>query len=220
MKIENVLFDCDSTLTTVEGIDELARWKGVHQEVVDLTDLAMDGRLDFTQALEKRLELIMPSKPDLQRLAEIYLKNAVDGAEEVIRYLKSERVDVYVISGGFSPAVDVLAESLGIDRKNVFANTIRFDSKGDYAGFDRSLPTAQENGKALVAKQIPGRKMMVGDGISDAQVKPYVDLFVAFTGVKRRHAVLAEADVEIGYLRDLLSIVKGEFTAHKKRVKS
>jgi phosphoserine phosphatase len=62
---QNIIFDCDSTLTTIEGIDWLAKRKGKEAEVQVLTAQAMDGRIEFEQVFAKRLALIRPERKDL-----------------------------------------------------------------------------------------------------------------------------------------------------------
>ena len=59
------MFDCDSTLSRVEGIDEIARGR---KDVADLTKAAMDGAVPLDQVYGKRLELVRPSRAELGRV--------------------------------------------------------------------------------------------------------------------------------------------------------
>src|SRR5205823_5222451 len=60
-----VVFDCDSTLTRIEGIDELAAMNDVPHEVAGMTRRAMDGEIPFEEVFARRLELIKPTRKQL-----------------------------------------------------------------------------------------------------------------------------------------------------------
>ena len=72
-------FDVDSTLIKTETIDELAKFLGVGEEVKQLTRSAMGGSLNFTDALLRRLDLMMPSEDDLHRFQESHPLELTDG---------------------------------------------------------------------------------------------------------------------------------------------
>ena len=84
-----VFFDCDSTLSSIEGIDELARFKGKEMRVSVLTEKAMNGDLDLAEVYGKRLKAIRPTRGQLKAIEEKYW----DGEEEkllkkvVVRYI-------------------------------------------------------------------------------------------------------------------------------------
>ena len=81
--IDFIFFDCDSTLSTVEGIDELAKWAGVGEEMAKLTDLAMNGELPLEAVYAKRLETIKPDEASIDWVADLYIKEIVDGVKDV-----------------------------------------------------------------------------------------------------------------------------------------
>lgn len=62
---ERIIFDCDSTLSTIEGIDYLAEIAGKGSEVADLTSKAMNGEVKFEDVFAKRLDIIQPRKEQL-----------------------------------------------------------------------------------------------------------------------------------------------------------
>ncbi|NIQ57067.1 MAG: haloacid dehalogenase, partial [Gammaproteobacteria bacterium] len=92
-----------------------------------------------------------------------------------------------------------LAAELGIAPEHVGAVDVRFDGGGAYTGFDAASPLARADGKPeMVRRWLPGLPrpvMLVGDGATDLEAAPVVDLFVAFAGVADRPGVTAEADV-------------------------
>ena len=117
-----VVFDCDSTLTKIEGVDLLAKLKGKEREVKALTALTMNGHLPFHQALHQRLAMIKPTKKELRWLGEQYIENRLPDAREVIARLKEAKKKVYIVTGGYREAVEILAEYLGVKKRNVFAS--------------------------------------------------------------------------------------------------
>ena len=78
-KFASVCFDCDGTLTRIEGIDELARRSGRDSEIAPLTTAAMDGTLSIEDVYAKRLEIVRPDREALEWLGERYLAELVEG---------------------------------------------------------------------------------------------------------------------------------------------
>jgi hypothetical protein len=108
-------------------------------------------------------------------------------------------VRLLIVSGGLLPPVLHLAAHLGIEQRDVYAVGIDFDEKGGYAGFDMEHPCTRNLGKRTVVSGIdlPLPSLIIGDGMTDAEVKPAVDAFAAFTGAVRREKILALADFEL-----------------------
>jgi phosphoserine phosphatase len=196
-KFRTVLFDCDSTLSAIEGIDELA--VSCREDVERLTDAAMRGRIPLEEVYGRRLELVRPTRTAVEALGRTYVARLVPDARETVAALRSTGVDVRVISGGLLPAVMVVARELGVPPDRVDAVDISFAPDGSYAGFDSSSPLAATGGKrrAIERWNIERPAMMVGDGSTDLEARPVVDLFVAFAGVVERPAVVQAADVVI-----------------------
>lgn len=192
-----VIFDCDSTLSTIEGIEELA--SSHRAEVSALTEAAMQGEVALEDVYGRRLSLVSPRRDDLRRLGDLYLRTLVADAREVIEVLRSERVDVRVLSGGLRPAVVVLTRALGIADDAVAAVDVFFDDTGAFAGYDIESPLGRAHGKAEVIDRwrdaMPKPVMLVGDGATDQAAMSRVDLFVAFAGVVDRPTVTAPAEV-------------------------
>ena len=195
----SVVFDCDSTLSAIEGIDELA---GARREAVaELTAAAMRGEVALEEVYGRRLELIQPSRADVDALAARYVDALVPDAIEVIARLRGEGIVVRVMSGGLLPPVCAVARELGLSSDDVAAVDIRFDESGRFAGFDVSSPLARAGGKRTLLEQwraeIPAPVMFVGDGATDLEAKPAADLFVAFAGFVDRPNVTGAADVVV-----------------------
>ena len=196
-KFRTVLLDCDSTLSAIEGIDELA----VHcrEDVAKLTDLAMRGQIALEEVYGRRLELVRPTRAALEALGRQYVDRLVPDARETIAALQACGVDVRIISGGLLPAVLAVASKLGVARDHVAAVAIEFDADGSYTGFDNKSPLAATGGKRIAIERwhVVRPAMMVGDGSTDLEARPVVDMFVAFAGVVERPAVVNSADAVI-----------------------
>jgi len=206
-----VVFDCDSTLTKIEGVDELAKLKGKKRKVALLTKRTQNGDLSFNKALTERLNMIRPTQKDMDWLGRQYIKNVVPGAKKLIIELRKRRIKTCIVSGGYSEAVNVFAKYLGVPNKNVFAIDLKFDKNGNYLGFDGQNPLAKDNGKSRVLRSFSrkGKILFVGDGVTDLEAKNVVDLFIGFGGVIKRQIVKENADV---FITNLLDIPKLCFT--------
>lgn len=191
-----IVFDCDSTLSTIEGIEYLAR---DHQEQIQaLTRRAMDGELPLEEVFGARLELVRPSAEDLERAGQAYVETALPHGPDLCAALLALGKQVWILSGGLRPAVLHLARALGLDETDVHAVGVRFDAAGEYAGFDNDSPLARSGGKLdlllSLARADTGPIALVGDGATDLEAAPACARFVAFGGVERREEVFAGAD--------------------------
>lgn len=195
-RIEVVAFDCDSTLSTLEGIDELARRAGAGSMIAALTAEAMDGRLDLETVYAQRIKLVRPGRDDLTWLGGRYLETMVPGAREVVAALLAEGREVHIISGGLRQPVESLAAALGLPPEQVHAVTVQLDEHGRYAGWDHEAPTARSGGKAEVLTALAGGRpaVMVGDGITDLEAQTVGARVIGFGGVVVRAKVRQRAD--------------------------
>jgi phosphoserine phosphatase len=196
-KFEAICFDCDSTLTRIEGIDELARRCGVAAEIAPLTDAAMEGRLSLEDVYARRLEIVRPGRDALTWLGERYVEEMVDGAQETIAALQGIGKPVYLVSGGFVQSVLMLARAIGIPSSRVRAVEIYLDGSGRYAGFDATSPLIRSDGKAEICRRLDeqhGAVAIVGDGVTDLAARASGAYVVGFGGVVRRQVMAEGAD--------------------------
>lgn len=191
--------DCDSTLSTIEGIDELARAKGddVFAQVVDLTHAAMNGDVPINEVFPRRMEMIRPDRALCEEVGALYVKTMVPGAEDFIRDLKAAGWLPIILSGGFEPIIRPLADHLGIS--HVEAVPLYFHEDGSYRGYGEDYPTTRNLGKNEVIREwkqavLPKQILMMGDGVSDLETKPDVDAFIGFGGVLTRTKVKSGCD--------------------------
>jgi phosphoserine phosphatase len=208
-----ICFDCDSTLSTIEGIDELARVRGpeVFKQVEAMTHEAMDGKISVQQVFAKRLDIIKPTRSDVQAVGTCYLQTQVEGVADCLKALVAQGWTPLIISGGFKQAIEPLAKALRISR--IEAVDLYFDKEGNYTGFNKDYPTTRSGGKPEVIERLrkefnPKQIVMIGDGVSDLETQASVDLFVGFGGVVIREKVKQGAHAFITALSQLPEVIE------------
>jgi phosphoserine phosphatase len=208
-----IVFDCDSTLSAIEGIDELGRAGGpeMFAKVEAMTNDAMNGKISVESVFGKRLGIIRPSAAQVAAVGQKYIDTVEPTAAATIVKLCAAGWTPMILSGGFRNAIRPLADILGIAR--VEAVDLFFDAAGNYSGYDERYPTTRSGGKpevirALKAELRPARVVMVGDGVSDLETKGEVDLFVGFGRYAAREKVRAGAHRFVLSLAELPALVE------------
>ena len=177
-----IVFDMDSTLIREEVIDELAKEAGVGDQVVEITEAAMRGELDFRQSLKKRVSLLegLPENVLEKVAARLHLN---DGADRLISQLRQLGFKTAILSGGFDYFGNYLQEKLGIDY--VYANKLEIvDGKltgrvlGEIVDADRKAALMEQLAKeqGLTLQQT----IAVGDGANDLKMLSIAGMGVAF----------------------------------------
>jgi phosphoserine phosphatase len=207
-----ICLDCDSTLSAIEGIDELARLRGpaVLAEIEAMTNAAMDGKIPLEQIFSRRLAIIRPGRAEAEAVGRKYIEAIEPTARTTLAKLKSTGWTPVIVSAGYTQAIQPLAESLGIAR--IEAVRLEFDASGNYAGFDAAHPATRKGGKPEIVQALrrelnASRIVAVGDGVSDLETKPVVDLFVGFGRYVERAKVKAGATVFIRSLAELPALL-------------
>jgi phosphoserine phosphatase len=215
----SVVFDCDSTLARIEGIDELAGAKA--DEIRALTERAMQGLVPLEEVYGRRLDIIRPTRDMLATVGQAYVDGLVPDAREVIEALRWLGKTVRVVSGGLRPPVEEVARAVGLSADAVAAVGIEFAADGGYAGFEHASPLARSGGKTEVVREwdLPRPSLLVGDGATDLEAKPAVDAFAAYMGVAFRANVAAGADFVLRdeSLAPVLSLAAGEADRERLR---
>jgi phosphoserine phosphatase len=220
---EHIFFDCDSTLTTIEGIDILAESAGKKWRVEVLTQAAMEGDLDLAEVYERRLRAVNPTKSQIHDIHHAYKRNPVEDAQQVIAALKELGQEVYIISGGLLEPVREFGVYLGVPKENIRAVGVTYNELSgqwwvggdeEYLDFEDGALTVSDGKADIVAELLKdknGRSLLVGDGASDLLAGRAVDLFVGFGGVVSRDKVREEAMVFIhsSSLTPLLALAAG-----------
>lgn len=226
-----VIFDCDSTLSRVEGIDELARLTSSRGDVAALTEQAMNGHVALESVYAHRLTLSNPTQAQVNYLRRIYRENTIADAREVVAALQDLGCDVFIVSGGLIDPIRDFGVWLQIPRDHIYAVGMEFDQlAGEWWRYweqpggqnpnanylaTRNSPLTGRGGKGVVIDHIrrthPGRALLIGDGTSDLEAQSHVDLFVGFGGVAQRAQVAKQSPIYIAtaYLSPLVPIALG-----------
>lgn len=202
-----LVMDVDSTLIDEEVIDELGAAAGLGARIASITARAMNGELDFAQALEARVALLKGLP--LSVFDEVYRSlHFTDGALQLIDILHENGWKVGVVSGGFHEIVDRLAVDAGLDYR--IANRLgRDEGSGTLTGtVDGPIVTRDVKLQAL--RQWAGdngidmaQTVAVGDGANDLPMIDAAGLGIAFCAKPAVRAV-APHTIET---RDLMQVL-------------
>jgi phosphoserine phosphatase len=110
-----LVMDMDSTLITIETIDELADLVGCKAEVAAITAQAMRGEIEYDESLRRRVAVLQGL--DESALARVYEERVklTPGAQRLLSRAKSAGLKILLVSGGFTYVTDRLKERLGLD---------------------------------------------------------------------------------------------------------
>ena len=191
-----LVMDMDSTTIEIECIDEIAKLAGVGEQVSAVTELAMQGELDFAQSLHQRVATLANSP---EKILKDVAKDIplMAGLENLITELKKHNWRIAIASGGFTYFADHLKDMLNLDA--TFANVLEIvDGKltGKVLGDVVDAQVKADSLKLLADKyQIPeSQTVAMGDGANDLIMMAAASFGVAFHA---KPIVLAEADTSI-----------------------
>lgn len=198
--LDAIVFDCDGTLSHIEGIVELAEKNGVGEQVRELTEAAM-GQVGMNPEIyQERLRLVKPTAQQVEQLGQAYYASRAPDLLEVIEILRRFNKAIYIVSAGLYPSVADFAELLHIKKEAVFAVNVLFDPQGHYLDFDRSSPLVNADGKQIIVEQLLQKHqeiMFVGDGLTDLVTRDQVARFVGYGGAFYRQNIEDTADFYI-----------------------
>jgi phosphoserine phosphatase len=184
-RVDVVAMDMDSTLITIECIDEMADLAKIKPEVAAITATAMRGEIDFRESLERRVALLagLP-EDDLLRVYEERLKLS-PGAERMIAGFKAVGATILLVSGGFSYFTERLRVRLGLDE--TIANRLEVAGGRLTGRVETPIVDAQAKAarfSAVRARCARARKdgiaVAIGDGANDLPMLQAADVSVAY----------------------------------------
>ena len=182
-RVRVVAMDMDSTLITIECIDEIADGVGVKDQVAAVTAAAMRGEIDFTESLTRRVALL--SGLPLTELERVYAERVVlsPGAERMLEGFRATGAKTLLVSGGFTFFTDRLAARLGFDE--TAANTLEVDG-GRLTGrvlppiVDGSVKAARLSEMGQRFAEGGGIAVAIGDGANDVPMLKAADISIAY----------------------------------------
>jgi phosphoserine phosphatase len=201
-----LIADMDSTMITVECIDELADYAGIKAEVAAVTEAAMRGELDFEGALDARVKLLAGMDEGVIDRCLAERVTIMPGAKALVRTMRERGGHAVLVSGGFTRFAQPVAAAIGFDR--AIANVLLIEGgklTGKVAkpivGADTKLKTLNE---VAAAREVAlADTMAVGDGANDLKMIGAAGLGVAYHA-KPVVAAAAGARIDHGDLSALL----------------
>ena len=183
--IKLMVSDMDSTLISIETIDEVARQVGLSNEVSFITKEAMQGQLDFSESFKKRLSIL--KGVGTESFNEVY-KNKMElnpGASELVKFLKSINIKTALVSGGVNFFAEKVTDVLGIDTYR--ANDVEIKNEALTGKVLGAVVNAKA--KANYIEELckhyrlsPKQVIAIGDGANDLEMMKVAGLSVAYHG--------------------------------------
>jgi phosphoserine phosphatase len=192
--------DMDSTLITIECIDEIADMQGLKPQVAEITEAAMRGEIEFRESLTRRVALLKGLDAGaLQRVYDERLKLS-PGAENMLDAIKAAGIKTLLVSGGFTFFTDRMKTRLGLDYTH--SNVLEIeDGKltgrviGGIVDADEKHHTVERVCKELgITTQ---QAIVMGDGANDLKMMGISGMSVAF---RAKPIVRAQADVALNFV--------------------
>jgi phosphoserine phosphatase len=205
-KMKLLIADMDSTMITVECIDELADYAGIKPQIAAITERAMRGELDFRAALTERVALLAGMKESV--IAECLAERVrlTPGARTLVRTMTAHGARAVLVSGGFTRFAEPVAAMAGFDV--AIANVLEIDG-GVLTGrvldpiVDSQTKLATLNAECAALGIHPSAVLAVGDGANDIPMLEAAGLGAAYRGHPKAVAA-ADCAIRHGDLTALL----------------
>ncbi|HYD96211.1 MAG TPA: phosphoserine phosphatase SerB [Noviherbaspirillum sp.] len=195
-----VAMDMDSTLITIECIDEIADMQGLKPQVAEITEAAMRGEIEFRESLARRVALLKGlDAAALQRVYDERLKLST-GAERMLATVKAAGLKTLLVSGGFTYFTDRMKTRLGLDYTH--SNVLEIVD-GKLTGRVSGVVVDAEEKKATVERVCaelgisPRQAIVMGDGANDLKMMGISGLSVAF---RAKPVVRQQAHVALNFV--------------------
>ncbi|MGL6070319.1 phosphoserine phosphatase SerB [Craterilacuibacter sp.] len=192
--------DMDSTLITIECIDEIADMLGIKPQVAAITERSMQGELDFAQSLTQRVALLEGlEEAALERVYRERLR-LTRGAETLLAACKAHGVRFMLVSGGFTFFTERLKTELGLDY--AYANELEIVDGRLTGRIKGEIVDAAAKRRLLIAKREelglrPEQVIAMGDGANDLLMLAEAGIGIAFDA---KPVVRAQADIAINHV--------------------
>jgi phosphoserine phosphatase len=175
--------DMDSTMITVECIDELADYAGIKPQIAEVTERAMRGELDFAEALDARVALLRDLEESAIDRCLAERVQTMPGAEALVRTMRGRGALTILVSGGFTRFAEPVGERIGFER--VIANRLLIEAQKLTGAVGKPIvDSATKETTLLEAREerglAPSETLAVGDGANDLTMIRRAGLGVAY----------------------------------------
>ena len=198
-QIKLMVSDMDSTLISIETIDEVAREVGLSQEISLITEKAMQGHLDFSESFKKRLSILKGVRTE--SFNAVYENKLMlnSGASELVNFFKSTNVKTALVSGGIKYFAEKVKDQLGIDTYR--ANDVEINNETLTGKVFGNIVDAKAKAKyieelCVLYELKPNQVIAIGDGANDLEMMKLAGLSVAFHG---KPILKKNCDIQINY---------------------
>ena len=214
-----LIVDFDSTFIRDETLDEIANLllssnrisKNTQEKITKITNQAMNGELDFRQALKKRVKLLNIHKNDIGQVISILNERVSLSFIQNKEYIQTVAKSIYIVSGGFKEIIEPIVKEYGISRKNIFANEFIYDSNGYINGINEESLLSHSDGKIRATKtlNLSNGGYVIGDGSTDLEIKTVegIKAFICFTENVDRKTVSNKADYIASDFHEVIKII-------------
>ncbi len=198
--------DMDSTMITVECIDELADYAGIKGKIADVTERAMRGELDFAAALEARVAMLAGLDEGAIGRCLAERVRLSPGAATLVRTMRTRGALTVLVSGGFTRFAEPVGKMLGFDR--VIANVLEIAEGRLTGAVTRPIVDSVTKERTLLACReelglAPEQTLAVGDGANDLAMIRAAGLGVAY----RAKPIVAEVAGARTHYTDLTTLL-------------
>ena len=192
--------DMDSTLITIECIDEIADMQGLKPQVAEITEAAMRGEIEFPESLARRVALLKGL--DASALQRVYDERVAlsPGAKVMLQAARDSGLKTLLVSGGFTFFTDRIKAKLGLDYSH--SNVLEI-ADGKLTGRVIGTVVDAEEKKRTVERICAelgidtAQAIVMGDGANDLRMMSIAGLSVAF---RAKPLVRAQADVALNFV--------------------
>jgi len=235
--INNIIFDFDSTILNVEGVELILQQAlrrldpKAHSQcmskLAQITYLADIGETPMADASQQRFEVVPVFKDDVQTAATQVLSVVNPKANETLAALQAAGKRIFIFSTGTDELVRPVTRALRVDDDHVFTNQLIYDGKDKVIGFNENNPLFLSVGKGYLAEQLKingrlaGGTAVVGNGASDLAMRKngVAKMFVYFSAGQPNEEIRRQADFVIERFDQLLPLFFSENELSNEKMK-
>lgn len=209
------IFDFDSTFIKTESLEILAEITlanhpnkdKIYQSIIELTELAMEGKYSFHESLIERIKMLKPTKAHINEAAQLIATQISDSFLRNKQFFLDHQDSIYVLTGSFYELIEPAIKQFKLKANHIYANSFIYDYYGNVLGVDETNILTQNQGKVEQVKRLNFKQdiIVIGDGYNDYEIKEaqVATSFFCFTENITRKNVCKNADGVIENLEGL-----------------